>query len=252
MTKLRLIDIDNYHARYYNYVVSFMCGIPTLTILGTPYDYQSILDRLDILDILNLGPEPRAFTTMLRPIARQLMAASAKALTIFDLDLFWDHICQPVGISSGPEYLGGWIAAFSVWDSDGEWQGGELELVSKPLTPKERLDFALKAERIANPPNPWSITKPPPFVYEDVRYPVIPLGNVANGFGDVDIRIEEANGKVLEGMMVAGHVGALARKSNETEGNEGILDTLQPSPQWFMFVKERVEKNYGQYDKYDW
>jgi hypothetical protein len=231
-----------------------MCGIPSITIMGTPHDYESILDRILILDSLNLGPEPHAFVAMLRPIIRQFTAASAKTVQSMDFALFWDHICQPAGIVSGPRYLGGWITAFSVWDSDGQWQGGDLELVTAPLTVKEQVSFILQAERIANSPNGQSIVEPPPFVYEDVRYPVIPLGAVANGFGDVEVRIEEASGDVFEGMMVAGHMGAVARElepSDEGEGASRNWDTLQPSPQWFMFVKEKVEKTHGDYDEYD-
>ena len=86
----------------------------------------------------------------------------------------------------------------------------------------------------------------PPLVYEGVRYPVIHLGAVANGFGDVEICLEEAKGEVFDAMLVAGHVGVLVKERKFPERKEEDAyrwgDTIQPSAQWFMFVKGKVER----------
>lgn len=157
------------------------------------------------------------------------------------MDPFWTRICQPTQGQSGPSYLGGWISTFSVWDSHGQWQGSDLELIEKPLTPEEEVEFKELEKRFANPTDRDIFLKPPPFVFEGIRYPVIPLNGVSNGFGDVDVVIED-NGEVFEGVLVAGHVGAVARAMDGLDGD--IVDTIQPSPQWFMFVKEKVVTEY--------
>ena len=52
----------------------------------------------------------------LNPIAAQLVA-SARGQP--DLQ-FWDTICHRSGGGSGPDYLCGWITAFSVFDNNEE------------------------------------------------------------------------------------------------------------------------------------
>lgn len=109
------------------------------------------------------------------------------------------------------------------------------------MTPEEEVEFKELEKRFANPTDRDIFLKPPPFVFEGIRYPVIPLNGVSNGFGDVDVVIED-NGEVFEGVLVAGHVGAVARAMDGLDGD--IVDTIQPSPQWFMFVKEKVVTEY--------
>lgn len=49
----------------------------------------------------------------------------------------------------------------------------------------------------------------------------------------MDVHVDDLCGKRTECMMVAGHV-AYSLSRNKPDGP---LDTLAPSPQWFMFIK---------------
>jgi len=45
-------------------------------------------------------------------------------------------------------------------------------------------------------------------------------------------------------MMVAGHVGYVERDDLEPDAATGVVKkhTLQPSPQWFLFIKGEAKK----------
>jgi hypothetical protein len=113
-----------------------MCGLPSVTLLGEKYDYESILQKLDKLE--EFGVEPAAFARLLRPILMQFVLAfdlTAKGETP-DAE-FWGKICHMNAGGSGPRYLGGWVSAFCVWDKDGKWQGPKLDKILEPLSAEE-------------------------------------------------------------------------------------------------------------------
>jgi Domain of unknown function (DUF4419) len=67
-----------------------------------------------------------------------------------------------------------------------------------------------------------------------LRYPVLDTGDVPDGFCEVDIKLDD-NGELFDCKMVAGHVGYVL------SAKDGRMDTLQPSSEWFMFVKGETE-----------
>jgi hypothetical protein len=135
---------------------------------------------------------------------------------------FWGRICHHHRGFSGPDYISGWLGAFCVWTGKGKWQGGRMDQIDKPLDERE------KSYLKKNGPEPS-----PLFVFDGLRYPRIDTGEIPPGSCEVDIKLDD-NGDVMDCMMVAGHVGNMASASEP----EGIVDTLQPQAEWFMFVKE--------------
>ena len=60
---------------YYEYAVMCVCGIPEITLRGTPADWRAIRARVDVLAELDLG----FWTASLAPIADQWIRASEGA-----------------------------------------------------------------------------------------------------------------------------------------------------------------------------
>jgi len=200
---------------YFDYKVSLMCGIPSMTLLGEKGDYETILQKIDRLD--EFGEEAATFARLLKPILAQFVLAFDVVAQDGTPDAeFWGRICHVHRGGSGPDYLAGWISAFCSWGKDGKWQGPQLDTITTPFLPQEE-------ER-----SPFS--PPPPFVYEGLRYPIVDTQDVPPGFCEVDVKLDD-NGESFECGIVAGHIGSAASGKHE-------LDTLQPVADWFMFIKD--------------
>ncbi|KAF8152210.1 hypothetical protein B0H34DRAFT_677611 [Crassisporium funariophilum] len=191
---------------YFSYTFELTCGIPSVTLEGEKADWENLLARLDKLD--SFGAEPTAWAALLRPIVSRFVSAFNGAP---DVD-FWNRVCHYHPQGSGPTYLSGWITAFCVWTSAGEWQGLSL---AHPQTPYVQLSGKMDT-----------------LVLDGIRYPVIKSGDVPAGFCEVDVKLVD-NGEVFDCMMVSGHLAGAV----EGEGRDG----LRPLPAWFMFVKESCE-----------
>jgi hypothetical protein len=85
---------------YFEYSVSSLCGIPSVTLEGTVADWEAIRDRVGRLGQYDLG----WWTASLEPIADEFVKAargqpSAK---------FWQRLYKAENSSGGP-YCGGWL-----------------------------------------------------------------------------------------------------------------------------------------------
>lgn len=162
-----------------------------------------------------MDPQAKAFTTLLRPIIRQLMASFDAIAVGHEPNLdFWGKVCHEENMGSGPTYLSGWLTAFCVWDADGKWQGPDLDADHpKPEKEEEAADNTFDAS-----------------IYGRISMEDIPVG-----FADVPVTVIDS-GVSIPCMMVAGHVGA------RMSGSGDSMDTLQPEPHWFMFEVETLER----------
>ncbi|MEV2192012.1 DUF4419 domain-containing protein [Streptomyces phaeochromogenes] len=98
----RIVMLDAY-APYFALWMTFVCGIPSITLAGTVEDWQRIRARLDA--VADLGME--TWCRSLVPIADQFVRAAAG-----DIDTaFWRRIYSPVDAYGG-EVVTGWIARF--------------------------------------------------------------------------------------------------------------------------------------------
>lgn len=68
-------------------------------------------------------------------------------------------------------------------------------------------------------------------MFNGLRYPVIDTGDIPDGFAEVDVKLDD-NGVFFDCIMVAGHVG------HRLSAQGTNMDTLQPSSEWFIFIKE--------------
>lgn len=100
-------------APYHDYVVRTVCGIPSVTLEGTPEDWSRIRDRVASLERYGLG----FWIEHLLPICEQLVRSANH-----DVDVeFWRRIYK-LRKAYGGEVINGWIAALFPYLKDGSGQ----------------------------------------------------------------------------------------------------------------------------------
>jgi len=106
---------------YFDYKICLCCGLPRVTLLGTPRDWEALRAKLDRLLEFDLEQKcMQEWYNMLVPVVDELVQ-SAQGRP--DVRGFWDRICSHIGGGSGPRYLSGWITVFAAFTRKGAWQG---------------------------------------------------------------------------------------------------------------------------------
>lgn len=107
---------------YFEFVCCLCCGIPNVTLEGSPADWEALrskIDRLPSYDIAGKDQVMSKWHKLLCPVLDEFVIA-AKG----NPDLaFWDRICCHEGGGSGPSYVSGWITVFACFTAKGNWQG---------------------------------------------------------------------------------------------------------------------------------
>jgi hypothetical protein len=75
------------YERYFEYALECICGIPKITIEGTPEDWQRIRERIEVLATFDFG----WWTTRLAPILDQFISTAKGAPDL----AFWQAIYKP-------------------------------------------------------------------------------------------------------------------------------------------------------------
>jgi hypothetical protein len=113
---------------YFSYRATTLCGIPRVTLDGERADWEEILHRAKKLR--EYGSEPAAWYRLLEPVLTQFVRAFDAPDAQENLD-FWQKVVDYRRGGSGPTYLSGWITAFCVFGSRGQWLGPSLDNVRK-------------------------------------------------------------------------------------------------------------------------
>lgn len=106
--------------QYFNFEGGIICGLPSVTLLGTKDDWQALHDKLERL--AEFGDEPAAYQSRLDPILSRFVASFDEP----DGDetvAFWNNIVlaeSAVSCGAPPYYIGGWLTGFWYWDANGE------------------------------------------------------------------------------------------------------------------------------------
>ncbi|CAL8075349.1 unnamed protein product [Orchesella dallaii] len=104
--------------KYFKYKFEMSCGISVIFIEGTEWDWKNILRRLEKLKEYDLQP----WYDVLHPIIKKFVAAKKGK----NHPKFWRAIIDRHA-GTGVNYISGWITAFCVFDSQGNWHHGFLE-----------------------------------------------------------------------------------------------------------------------------
>jgi uncharacterized protein DUF4419 len=153
--------------KYFDYKFCIECGIPEITLLGTPDDWDLIKKRVQLLR--KYGDDTSRWADMLQVVTENFCRTARGDIPVD----FFSKICDYREGGSGPDYLSGWITAFCVFDNDGKWQ--------KPVTG-------------------WGAK----LAAESGGYLVIETDDIPAGFVTVDVLIDD-NGIQRDSLMFAGH-----------------------------------------------
>ncbi len=153
---------------YFSYRMELCCGVPEITLLGTPEDWQLIHKR--VAKLRTFPDKCAEWCDMLETITGN-MARTASGDIPKD---FWQTMCHHTSGGSGPSYLSGWITAFCVFSTNGVWQG------------------ANKTEEH------WGRE------IQGHGYPIINFNNVPSGIISVPMKIND-NGEEHDSVLFAGH-----------------------------------------------
>lgn len=103
--------------KYFMYTFYSMCGIPEVTLLGTPADWKSLHEKVRFLR--KFGPTCNKWADKLALVTENLYKSSTGAVDVG----FWQSVCSERRRNgSGSSYLNGWITAFCAFDDKGTWQ----------------------------------------------------------------------------------------------------------------------------------
>ncbi|CAF3191998.1 unnamed protein product [Rotaria sp. Silwood2] len=120
---------------YYSYGFGLTCGIPQVTLRGTPDDFQELIDRVQQLKIF-FTDFHWWFDTLLPHLKKLKQSAEGKD----DID-WWQKICHRNNNMSGIDLLMGWLADFIPYKSDKN--GGYCEARRKILMSEQKIDSGI-------------------------------------------------------------------------------------------------------------
>jgi hypothetical protein len=119
----QVVLLDAY-APYFSYWFTCACGIPEITLTGTPADWRRIRERVDVIAELGLERWCRSLV----PIADQFVRAAAG-----DADVaFWRRIYNPIDAYGG-EVITGWITRLYPYLVSGGVMGAPNSMLDLPI-----------------------------------------------------------------------------------------------------------------------
>ncbi|MFD2873332.1 DUF4419 domain-containing protein [Mucilaginibacter ximonensis] len=145
------ITLMNTVQAYFNYdVVIRSCGIPKITLEGTPKDWERLLAKTEMLRQYELD----WWIDALEPVLKQFIQASkGKIDKQFWLDMFQHHI-ESRGCGPKLDLVDGWIIKFFPYDIRGERMDFKHLQLNGGGLPNEMLKVDLDYVDASNPQNP--------------------------------------------------------------------------------------------------
>ena len=105
---------------YFEYKYSLLCGLPSITLLGSVDDWKLLRSKVDcLLEFDTKDGVMKEWVELLSVVLDEFVETKCG---VGNME-FWDRICHYLEGGSGPTYLSGWITTFAVFNKDGKWQG---------------------------------------------------------------------------------------------------------------------------------
>lgn len=232
--------------KYFEFGCMLVCGLPSVTLLGTKEDWMEILGRLDKLK--EYGEEPTIWYGLLKPVVTRFVQSFEHPESEEVLD-FWQRIVHCWNMGSGPTSLSGWITAFCFWNEEGQLQyrdpgpANSAHLTLDPNHPFNHEAYGLSGPESGKKSKNqrekgWNDLQTPHLSMDGARYHTLDMDAIPAGYGSVPVRVDD-NGYSFEALMIAGSVGIEASCSGKAMENGKIgIDTVQATSGWWMFEKK--------------
>jgi hypothetical protein len=205
--------LDTYQ-RYFDYTMRCICGIPNITLEGTPEDWERMRERIEVLATYDLG----WWTSRLAPILDQFVA-TAKG----DADSsFWQAIYKPKKVYV-THLATGWIADLFPY------------LFGAPI--REEADFSREGRGLCDSParyrNQILGKERTNWLPPDTRGPMtsygVPLKSFPSGLSRAPVNLQMPDGSRDKVEILGGFLGA----SQQPEDN-----ALAPIISWAVVHKD--------------
>ena len=213
--------------QYFNYEGGIICGLPSVTLLGTQADWQALYDKLSYL--AEFGAEPKEYQRRLEPILSRFVTSFDNP----DSDetiAFWNSIvlAESTHVCGDPPYfINGWLTGFWYWDFNGE-------------------KFARNEDGLAD--------------LDGVTYARVPIDKLPIGYAQApfimkDFRdVERFEAMVLAGTIgkriTAGYPEGYLDAYERAGGDKDLLiedveqhSTLQPGSGWLLYGPVKHDRN---------
>ncbi|KAJ6603218.1 hypothetical protein DFH09DRAFT_1458478 [Mycena vulgaris] len=224
---LMMATMKNYHS---DYKMNVLCGIPRVTLEGERQDWDIILRRLEKLK--EYGIETIAWYHLLFPVISRLVKAFEDPGSPTNLE-FWQKVACTESCGSGTTYWSGWITAFCVFSTEGQWRGPKLHTDRTQSKAPELLpSWRFWASYI----RPLQELRPH-LTLDGTEYPVVNTNAVPAGYAEVEIILDN-NGATAPCVIVAGMVGiGFSSSRTLTVSPTGKNDTVRPVVAWWVCSK---------------
>lgn len=171
---------------FFEFEGGIVCGIPSITLLGTKQDWQRLLKKIDRIE--EFGVQPKDYARRLRPILSRIVSTFDSPASAETKD-FWNQLVHAkvmhseiCGAPPVQYYVSGWILGFFYWTSEG--------YADCNLSSGSRSEGALK--------------------YDGVKYGMAALEDLPMGYAKAKFKMLNEHGgeeETFKGWVLAGSVG---------------------------------------------
>jgi len=195
---------------YFDYTAYIDCGLPSVTLEGEKTDWAKLEMKLEKLK--DFGDENLdMWYGLMKPVLARFVK-SFEAADSQEVKDFWAKVVHYQRNGSGPDYVSGWLTAFTYFSTE-----GKVLYDSRVTSNPEDFNWSGR---------PLEILKLDDALYSRIAISDIPAGNC-----QVPVKIDD-NGEIIESKIAVGMVGMKA-----VDKHEKCADTLRPVSGWWIFEK---------------
>lgn len=109
--------------KFFSYKMCLCCGLPVVTLMGTPDDWRQVRTRAARL--LEFDTDQKYMSLWHKVLDGVLEQFVVSAEGNPNLG-WWNQISNVQGGGSGPSYYSGWLTVFSIFGNNGVWYGNPV------------------------------------------------------------------------------------------------------------------------------
>eukprot|EP00903_Cladosiphon_okamuranus_P021047 g19337.t1 len=192
---------------YFEFQMSFRCGIPSVTLMGTVGDWKLLREKIERLLEFEVDGNPEGkvmeiWVGYLRKVCDGFVESAEHPGSPETLE-FWDKVlCVPR--RSGDSSITGWVSAFTCFGKEGSFLG-KIDTPTRPVTSFNPLQY--KRE-----------------------FPLIPDSQICHNVVSCPVKIDD-NGTEYDGTLFSGQIACEAERAAGKSH-----PTVRPRNDWCLAV----------------